>query len=72
MNPQDFVDGWHEGRLKQFIAQELATLKAQVRQEIEELMIDPRTVVVGNMHFIGGKNQALTDCLSIPSLKGEE
>lgn len=36
MNPQDFVDGWHQGRLKQFIAQELDNLKAQVRKEIEE------------------------------------
>ena len=42
MNPQDFVPGWHEGRLKQFIAKELAAAKAEgaknkERQNIESL-----------------------------------
>ena len=63
MNPQDFVDGWHQGRLKQFIAQELDNLKAQLRKEIEELAIE----------WDGSGNTevqiAINDCLSIPSLK---
>lgn len=73
MNPQDFVDGWHEGRLKQFIAQELSTIKAQVRKEIEEKRDDWKGLEEMTTTDIAGEiYRALDDCLSIPSLKGEE
>lgn len=65
MNPQDFVDGWHQGRLKQFIAQELDNLKAQLRKEIEELK-EPEPV---EFELAKLRNETIDDCLSIPSLK---
>ncbi len=68
MNPQDFVDGWHKSRLKQFIAQELSTLKAQVRKEIEEQAPEDWM----SYDEKNGYDIAITDCLSIPSLREEE
>lgn len=53
------------------IAQELATLKAQVRKEIEEKMIINKNgyVQIFRMCTSDTYNQAINDCLSIPSLK---
>lgn len=64
------------------IAQELVTLKAQVRKEIEELRAADGTNGKLNVYLDSDgfwqmtdhkyHNQAITDCLSIPSLKEEE
>lgn len=52
------------------VAQELSTLKAQVRKEIEELR---HTSIKGDTSFHDFcYSEALTDCLSIPSLKGKQ
>lgn len=56
------------GKIKQFLAQELATLKAQVRKEIEEQAPEDWM----SYDEKNGYDIAITDCLSIPSLKGEE
>ena len=72
MNPQDFVDGWHQGRLKQFIAQELDNLKAQLRKEIEGLKNKHSSGQGWTNHLEIGYKDGITDCLSIPSLEEEE
>lgn len=51
--------------IRQFLAQELSTLKAQVRKEIEELEYNHEYCV--SCHY----TQAIADCLSIPSLEEE-
>lgn len=75
-----FVTDWEyysgnpiEKSVKKFIAQELATLKAQVRKEIED-RIGTKDHACG---FNDGEcscdcwNQAVADCLSIKSLEEE-
>ena len=67
------------GEFEKLLAQELATLKAQVRKEIEELRAANGTNGKLNVYLDSDgfwqmtdhryHNQALTDCLSIASLK---
>lgn len=59
-------------KIKQLLAQELATLKTQVRKEIEEEKVardinEPDDLKIARNFY----NQALTDCLSIKSLEEE-
>ena len=66
---QHSIDGVVE-IFEKAIAQELSNLKAQVRKEIEELR---HTSIKSDTSFHDFcYSEALTDCLSIPSLKGEE
>ena len=50
----------------------LSTLKAQVSKEIEELKNKHSSGQGWTNHLEIGYKDGITDCLSIPSLKGEE
>lgn len=58
--------------IKQAKQEERDTIKAQVRREIEGLKNKHSSGQGWTNHLEIGYKDGITDCLSIPSLKGEE
>lgn len=69
---EGFLMLWLRDAIAQAKQEERDTLKAQVRQEIEGLKNKHSSGQGWTNHLEIGYKDGITDCLSIPSLKGEE